>query len=103
MSAAPGVKNGAAAAAAVRVDEIADRHFDPGLAKRLDDQAALPRAIGPARPMLQCASAADAEMRTDRHDAFLARRFDAEELPPVGMAGPRLSTSTVSPGSVPDT
>ena len=50
MRAAPGVKDDAAAAVAVRVDEIADRRFDPGLAERLDDKAALPRAVWAGLP-----------------------------------------------------
>ena len=37
--------------------------------------------------MLHGAAAADAEMRADRRDALGARRVDAKQLPPVGMAG----------------
>ena len=70
VGAAPGVEDGAAAAVAVGVDEIADRRVEPGLAQRLDDEIALPRAIGRALPMLHRAAAADAEMRADRRDAF---------------------------------
>ena len=54
MGAAPGVEYGAAAAFAVRVDEIGDRRIEPGLPQRLDDEIALPRAI---RSVSQCCTA----------------------------------------------
>ena len=85
------MKHGAAAAFAVRVDEIADRRIKAGLAQRLDHDPSLPRAIGRALPMLQRAAAADAEMRTDRCDALRVRFFNCEEMPPVGLPGHRLN------------
>ena len=90
VGAAAGVKHRAAAAVAMRVDKLGDRRLDAGLVQRLDDEAALPGAVGSARPMLQGAAAADAEMRADRRDALGARLFDGEELPAVRMAGPIL-------------
>ena len=36
--------------------------------------------------MLQGAAAADAEMRTNRRDAFGAGLFDVEQMAPIGMA-----------------
>ena len=90
VGAAPGVKHGAAAALAMRVDQLGDRRVDIGLAERLDDEAALPGAIGSGRPMLQRAAAADAEVGADRRDALGARHFDGEELAAVGLAGPVL-------------
>jgi len=90
------VKYGTSAAFAVGVDQPGDRGVDAGLAQRCNDEIALPRPIIFAAPMLDGAAAADAEMRTDRRDAFGARRLDGEKLPPVG-------TSTVSPGNAPGT
>ena len=40
VDAAPGMKHGAAAAVAMRVDQLGDRRVDTGLAERLDDEAA---------------------------------------------------------------
>ena len=87
MAAAPGVEHGAAAAGTMGVDQVADRRLDPRLAQRRHDEVALPRAIKFGLPMLHGAAAADAKMRTNRRDAFAARRVDAEQLPPVGVAG----------------
>ena len=88
MGEAAGVKDGAAAAFAMRVDEIADRRVDAGLPQRLDDKPALPGAIGGTRPVLQRAATADTEMRADRRGALGARLFNIEQLAAVGMAGP---------------
>ena len=87
MAAAPRVENDAAAAFAVRVDQVADRRLDTGLAQRFDDETALPGAVGRACPMLQGAAAANAEMRADRRDAVSARHLDAEQMAPVGLTG----------------
>ncbi len=38
--------------------------------------------------MLQRAAPAHAEMRADRRDALQTRRLDAQQVPPVRMAGP---------------
>ena len=76
MGAAARVKDDAAAAFAMGVDEIADRRVDAGLAQRRHDEIALPDAVRSARPVLQGAAAADAEMRADRRNALRARRLD---------------------------
>ena len=86
--AAPGMKHRAAAAVAVRVNEIGHRRFNAGLAQRLDDETVLPRAVRRVRPMLQRAAAANPEMRADRRDTLGAGFFDVEELPAVRMTGP---------------
>ncbi len=90
VGAAPAMKHGAAAAVAMRVDQLGDRRLDAGLAQRLDDEAAFPGAVRRGRPMLQGAAAAGAEMWADRRDALGARLFDIEKVPSVGMTGPRL-------------
>ncbi len=87
--AAARMQHGAAAAVAVGVDQVADRRIEPGLAQRLDHQAALPGAVGRRRPVLHGAAAAGAEMRTDRRDALGARRVDGDQMTAVGMARPR--------------
>src|SRR6185437_11005432 len=86
VRAAARMKYRATAAIAVRVDEVADRRIEARLPQRLDHETAFPGAIRRALPVLQSAAAADAEMRTDRRDALRARLFDAQQLPPVGMA-----------------
>ncbi len=84
---AAGMEHHAAAAVSVRIDQIADRRVDAGLAQCRDNKIAFPGAIRRALPMLQGAAAADAEMRADRRDAFGARRVDGEKRAPVRMAG----------------
>src|SRR5581483_5423045 len=76
--AAPRMQHGAAPAVAVRVDDLVDNGLDPSLLQRFDDEAALPRAIGCAIPVLQRAAAADAEMRADRLHALSARSLDLQ-------------------------
>ncbi len=90
VRAAPGMQDGAAAAVAMGIDQIADRRLEPGLLQRFDDETALPGAVTRRLPMLDGAAAAHAEMRTDRRNALRARRLDAQQMPPVGMAGDRL-------------
>ena len=89
VRAAAGVKHCAAAALAVRVDEIADRRVEACLPKGIDHEAAFPRPVRRTLPVLQRAPAADAEMRTDRRGTLHARVFDVQQLASVGMAGPR--------------
>ena len=69
----------------MRIDQIGNRRLDVGLAQRLDCETAFPCAVSAGLPMLHGAAAADAEMRTDRGDALQARRFDAEQMPAVGV------------------
>ena len=98
MGAASGVQNGPPPALAMGVDQIADRRFEPGLLQRSDNEAALPGTISKEfrLPVLDGAAAAHAEMRTDRRDALRARRLDAQEMTPVGMAGDRLDLDRFS-------
>ena len=86
VGAAAGVKDDAAAAVAMRVDEIGDRRINARLAQRIDREIALPGPVSRRLPMLHGAAAANAEMRTDRRDALRARLLDAQKLPAVGMA-----------------
>src|SRR5262245_11965076 len=88
--AVPRVKNRAAAPCAMGVDHIGDRRIEPDLRQRLNDQAALPRAIGRSGEMLQGAAATRAEMRTDRRDAFCSRDFDLYRMAAIRVARPRL-------------
>ena len=46
LGAAPRMEHDAAAAVAVRVDQLADRRLDAGLPQRFDDEVALPGAVG---------------------------------------------------------
>ena len=87
---AAGMKDGAAAALAVRIDDVVDRRVEPDLRQRLDHQRALPVAIVRGVPVLQRAAAADAEMRTDRRDPLGARDVDADQVTAIRMAGPGL-------------
>jgi len=86
----PRVKNRAAAAFAMGVDHIIDRRIELDLRQRLNDQAALPRAVGGSGQMLQGAAAARAEMRTEREDAFCGRDFDLHGMAAIRVARPRL-------------
>ncbi len=75
------VKSCAAAAFAMRVNEIADS-FD-GQARMpngLDEKPALPGPIRRVRQRLHGAAAAGAVIRTDRQDAVRARRQDFDEM-----------------------
>jgi hypothetical protein len=75
----------AAPAEAVRIDQR--RHFaiELRLLERLDDQIALPGAVLLHLPMLNCAAAADAKMRTERRDPRGACDLDRKQAPAVGM------------------
>ena len=87
MGAAARVKDDAAAAFAMGVDEIGDRRVDrrPAATRSPRDRAS--RRGRRARPVLQGAAAANAEMRADRRDAVRARCLDGDQRAPVGMAG----------------
>ena len=103
VRAAAGVKHGAAAALAVRVDEIADRRVEAGLPKAVDHEARVSTRDTARLPVLQGAAAADAEMRTDRRDTLRARRLDVDEAGAGRDGRATASTSTVSPGNAPGT
>jgi hypothetical protein len=57
------------------------------LVQGFDDEIALPCAIISFCPVLNRATAANAEMRADRRNTLGARLLDAEQFPAVGMAG----------------
>ena len=99
VGAAPSVKHRAAAAVAMRVDKLGDRRLDAGLAQRLDDEAALPCAVGSGRPMLQRAAAADAEIEEIGAMRSGLGFSTARSWRRSGWPG-QSSTSTRSPGSV---
>jgi hypothetical protein len=84
----PCMKCGAATAGAVRVDQCADFAGNAGLFERIDDELALPIAIGVRLPVLDRAAAAGAEILAERRDALRARSDDFDEVAPVrGSAG----------------
>ncbi len=84
------MENGAAAAVAVGVEDVADFRRNAGVAQRHDDNLALPGKVGRRRPVLELAAAAHAEMGADGCDAGGARRLDPQQVAPVWMAGPRV-------------
>src|SRR5205085_10365385 len=90
VGAAPRMKHRAPAAFAVRIDQFADRYVEARLAQRVGDQAALPVAVTRDIPVLHLATAAHAEVRTDRRDALRTRALDAQQMAAIGMAGERL-------------
>src|SRR4051794_35805016 len=57
----------------------------PRPARRRPREPALPGGIGRGVPVLDRAAAADAEMRTERHDPLRACGLDLEQSPAVGM------------------
>jgi len=96
MTAASRVKNRAATAIAVRVQDRSDWSLDAGMAQRSDDQIALPTPIGILVEMLHGAAAADSEMRADRVNALCTRLMDVHEAPAIGVAGHGLDIDDLS-------
>ena len=88
VRAASCVEDSAAAAVAMRVDQVVDRGIEPGLRQRLRHQGPLPMTVARRREMLERAAAARSEMRADRRDAIGARAVDLDEMPAVGVTGP---------------
>ena len=86
VGATPGVKYRAAAALAMRIDQLGDLRVEARLAQRCNNKIAFPGPIGGSFPMLHGAAAAHAEVRANRRDAFGARCIDVEKSPPVGMS-----------------
>ena len=86
MRAEPRVQGDAAAAKAVGVDQRCHLAVEPCLLQRLDDDVALPGAIGVLAPVLDRAAAANAKMRAERRDARFACGLDREQAPAVRMA-----------------
>ena len=82
------VEDGAAAAGAMRVDQVVDRGIEPGFRQRLRHQGPLPITVARRREMLQRAAAARSEMRADRCDAVGAGAVDLDEMATVGVTGP---------------
>src|SRR3954452_21585059 len=81
------MKYGAAASLAVRVDKVAYRGVEPGLAQRLDNETAFPLAIARKIPVLGLAPAAHAKVRAYRCDPLRAFALDTQQMAAVGMPG----------------
>src|SRR5436305_9619632 len=75
----------AAAALAVCVDERIDIGLNAGTCERVDDQPALPFAVGVLAITLNRTAAARAVIRTERRLAIRRGRDDLEEL--AGFSG----------------
>ena len=90
VGAEPRVEGDAATAGAVGIDQRRDLALNSGLRQRRHHDVALPGAIAFGFPVLDRATAADAEMRTKRRDPLRAFAFDPDQSPAVGMvAGDR--------------
>jgi hypothetical protein len=74
---------------AVRIDQGKDLAVDFRLRERGGDKIVFPGAIALDLPVLNGAAAAGAEVLAKRLDAFSARLFDPEQLPPVRMVSRR--------------
>jgi hypothetical protein len=90
LRAAAGMQDHPPPSLAMRIDEVIDGCGQRGLRQRGNDESVLPGAVGLAAPMLDRASAADAEVRTDRRHPLRALRFDPQQLPAIGVTGDRL-------------
>ena len=88
--AAPGMEGRAAPALAVRIDQRFDRRLKAGMRQRRDDEAVLPLPVALDDPVLDRASAADAEVRADGRNALVARRDHPQQVAAIRMAGNRL-------------
>jgi hypothetical protein len=87
VRAASRMQHRAAAAGAVRVDEIGDGAVEADVPKGVNDKTVLPRPVTLAVPVLYGATSAGAKMRADRRNALRARRYYSHEAPPVAVAG----------------
>ena len=79
------MKDNAATALAMRIDQIVDRRVDLRVAQRLDHQIAFPVAVMRLRPMLDRTAAADPEMRAERCNAVGRGGHHAQQVAAVGM------------------
>lgn len=79
------MKGRAAASGAGGVKERADFGLETGACESLPDQAALPRAISLAAPMLERAAPADAEMAAGGRDPVAARLEQRDKLAAVAV------------------
>ena len=89
----------APAAGAVRIDQLIDLAGDAGMSKRIDHDPALPGPIGLGCPVLDGATAANAEILAEWRDPLRAGVLDPQQMPAIGMTGHGFA-STVSPPSV---
>ena len=85
MAALASMDDDAAPAGTVGVDQGIDLADDIRPRQRFDDEAALPRPVTFALPVLDGATAADAEMRAERLDPLGAGGVDMHEPPAVGV------------------
>src|SRR5262249_27223680 len=87
VCAAARMKHRAPAAVAMGVDQIVNRSFEPSLLQGRAHELALPGVVLVPIPVLQRATAAHAEMRTDRRDRCAAGAPDAKQRTAIRMPG----------------
>ena len=86
VRAEPRMQGHAAAASAMRIDQLRDVAIELRLPQRLDDEVAFPDAIAILLPVLDRAAAAHREVRAERRDALTTCGLDRQKMPAVGMA-----------------
>ena len=74
------MERGATTAFAMGVDQRADLRLHACMLKSRCNEFALPHRIGRLRQRLNCASAANGEMRTERRNTIRTRRHDFAKL-----------------------